>query len=134
MDVDATVVEVHSEKESAAAHFKGGYGYNPLLVWLDNTARRSRGCCARVTSARTPPPTTSPSWTLRWTESPTPPPRQPDPGAREWDRLLPAEAGLLRALREQQGLDVRFSVGFTMTEQVQAAILAPTRGGVDCGC
>jgi Transposase DDE domain group 1 len=37
LDVDATVVEAHSEKEFAAAHFKGGYGFHPVLVWLDNT-------------------------------------------------------------------------------------------------
>lgn len=30
----------------------------------------------------------------------------------------------LRSLREEQGLDVQFSVGFTMTERVQDAILA----------
>ena len=37
LDVDATLVEVHSEKESAAAHFKGGFGFHPILVFLDNT-------------------------------------------------------------------------------------------------
>jgi hypothetical protein len=37
LDVDATLVEVHSEKQDAAAHFKGGYGFHPILVWLDNT-------------------------------------------------------------------------------------------------
>jgi hypothetical protein len=37
IDLDATLVEVHSEKERAAGHFKGGYGYHPLLAFLDNT-------------------------------------------------------------------------------------------------
>lgn len=36
-DLDATLAEVHSEKEQAAGHFKGGYGYHPLLVFCDNT-------------------------------------------------------------------------------------------------
>jgi hypothetical protein len=37
IDLDATLVEVHSEKEQASAHFKGGFGYHPLLAFLDNT-------------------------------------------------------------------------------------------------
>ena len=37
LDVDATLVTVHSEKEKAAATFKGGFGYHPIGVWCDNT-------------------------------------------------------------------------------------------------
>jgi hypothetical protein len=37
LDLDATLIEVHSEKEAASAHFKGGFGYHPLLCFLDNT-------------------------------------------------------------------------------------------------
>jgi hypothetical protein len=37
LDVDATLVTAHSEKENAAATFKGGFGYHPLGVWCDNT-------------------------------------------------------------------------------------------------
>jgi hypothetical protein len=32
LDFDATPIEVHSEKEQAAGHYKGGYGFNPLVV------------------------------------------------------------------------------------------------------
>jgi Transposase DDE domain group 1 len=32
LDFDATPISVHSEKESAAGHYKGGFGFNPLLV------------------------------------------------------------------------------------------------------
>jgi hypothetical protein len=35
--VDATLVSCHSDKELASATFKGGFGYHPLTVWLDNT-------------------------------------------------------------------------------------------------
>jgi Transposase DDE domain group 1 len=35
MDVDATLVTAHSEKQQAAATFKGGYGFHPLGVWCD---------------------------------------------------------------------------------------------------
>ncbi len=37
IDVDATLVTAHSEKEQAAANFKGGFGFHPLGVWCDNT-------------------------------------------------------------------------------------------------
>jgi hypothetical protein len=32
LDFDCTPIDVHSEKEHAAGHYKGGYGFNPLLV------------------------------------------------------------------------------------------------------
>jgi hypothetical protein len=32
LDFDATLIDVHSEKERAAGHYKGGFGFNPLLV------------------------------------------------------------------------------------------------------
>ena len=37
LDADATLVTAHSEKEQAAANFKGGFGFHPLGVWCDNT-------------------------------------------------------------------------------------------------
>ena len=37
LDVDATLVAAHSEKELATANFKGGFGFHPLGVWCDNT-------------------------------------------------------------------------------------------------
>ena len=33
IDVDATLVNVHSEKEGAAPTFKKGFGYHPLTAW-----------------------------------------------------------------------------------------------------
>jgi hypothetical protein len=32
LDFDCTPIDVHSEKECAAGHYKGGFGFNPLLV------------------------------------------------------------------------------------------------------
>ncbi len=37
LDVDATLVTTHSEKEGSASTFKKGFGYHPLGVWCDNT-------------------------------------------------------------------------------------------------
>jgi len=37
LDVDASLVEIHSEhKQGAASHYKGGYGFNPMFCFTDN--------------------------------------------------------------------------------------------------
>ena len=37
LDIDSTLVEVHSEnKQNAAAHFKGGFGFHPMLCATDD--------------------------------------------------------------------------------------------------
>ena len=66
IDIDATLVTAHSEKEGAAGNFKGGFGFHPIGAWLDNTGEALPRSCAQVTPAATPPPTTSPSWTWPW--------------------------------------------------------------------
>lgn len=42
-DIDATLVTCHSEKEQAAATYKRGFGYHPLLCFLDNTGEALAG-------------------------------------------------------------------------------------------
>jgi hypothetical protein len=37
IDVDATLLECHSDKEQAAPTYKSGFGYHPLGAWLDET-------------------------------------------------------------------------------------------------
>ncbi|MFI6850664.1 IS1380 family transposase [Kitasatospora sp. NBC_00085] len=43
LDIDATLVTCHSEKEQAAATYKRGFGYHPLLCFLDNTGEALAG-------------------------------------------------------------------------------------------
>ncbi|MEU0120072.1 IS1380 family transposase [Streptomyces bobili] len=43
IDIDATLVTCHSEKEQAAATYKRGFGYHPLLCFLDNTGEALAG-------------------------------------------------------------------------------------------
>ena len=38
IDMDATLITAHSDKEGAAPTFKKGYGFHPLAAWLANTA------------------------------------------------------------------------------------------------
>ena len=39
IDLDATLVTAHSEKEDARGNFKAGFGHHPLGAWLDNTGQ-----------------------------------------------------------------------------------------------
>jgi len=43
IDVDATLITAHSEKEQAAGNYKGGYGFHPLQVYLDETREALAG-------------------------------------------------------------------------------------------
>ena len=43
IDVDATLICSHSDKEGAAGNFKGGYGFHPLLAYCDETAEALAG-------------------------------------------------------------------------------------------
>ncbi len=44
LDVDAALVEVHSEnKEKAASHYKGGYGFHPMLCFADHSGEALAG-------------------------------------------------------------------------------------------
>lgn len=38
IDLDATLVSAHSEKEGAAGDFKGGFGFHPMLAYFDQTS------------------------------------------------------------------------------------------------
>ena len=37
IDVDATLITAHSEKEKAAGNYKHGYGFHPLGAYADET-------------------------------------------------------------------------------------------------
>lgn len=44
LDVDASLVEIHSEhKQGAASHFKGGFGFHPMFCFLDATGEALAG-------------------------------------------------------------------------------------------
>ena len=44
VDLDASLVEIHSEnKDGAAPHFKGGYGFHPVLCFADATGEALAG-------------------------------------------------------------------------------------------
>ncbi len=75
IDVDATLVTAHSDKEHAAPTFKRGYGHHALWAFATTgrTGPASRSPCSSgpVTLAATPQPTTSPCCATRCASSPT---------------------------------------------------------------
>ena len=50
IDIDATLITSHSEKEHAAGNYKGGYGFHPLQAYGDET-REALGVMLRPGNA-----------------------------------------------------------------------------------
>jgi hypothetical protein len=51
LDVDATLVEIHSEnKDGTAPHFKGGFGFHPLFCFSDATGDALSGTTTATAS------------------------------------------------------------------------------------
>lgn len=118
IDLDATLLTSHSDKEGAAGNFKGGYGFHPMLAYCDETRESMAGVL-----------------------------RPGNAGANTAnDQIAVAEAALEQIPREHvqdieillrvdsagachellgwaHQADIRFSVGYDLTESVRAAIL-----------
>ncbi|MCA1701021.1 MAG: IS1380 family transposase [Actinobacteria bacterium] len=43
LDLDATLLRAHSDKECAAGNFKGGFGFHPMLCYLDESEEALAG-------------------------------------------------------------------------------------------
>ena len=95
IDVDATLVTAHSEKEQAAPTFKRGFGFHPLWAFADHgpagTGEPLACCSGRATPARTPPPTTS-AWSVPRSGSSRTTGRGGGPGGGSWSAPTPAAA------------------------------------------
>ena len=123
IDLDASLVTCHSEKEQAAATFKKGFGYHPLLVWLDNTNEALAGMLRPGNAG-----SNTAADHIQVTDEAL---GQIPDDQRHGQPILVRSDGAgatkewlahLRSLRDQRGLDVRFSVGFTVSHQVKDAI------------
>jgi hypothetical protein len=123
IDVDASLVTCHSEKEQTAATFKHGFGYHPLLAWLDNT---DEALAAMLRPGNAGSNTADDH--IQVTDEAIA--QIPDADRHGRPILVRSDgAGAtkqwlnhLRSLRDRQGLEVSFSVGFTVTNQVKDAI------------
>ena len=66
LDFDATLVDSHSEKESAAPTYKRGFGFSPLLCYLDATGEALAAILPRAMLPPTTRLTTSPCSSWPW--------------------------------------------------------------------
>jgi len=118
LDVDATLITAHSEKENAAGNYKGGYGFHPLQVYLDET-REALGSLLRPGNAG------SNTAEDHKTVIDLALGQIPQQYIERIEILVRADSagathGLVDYCREG---GMRFSVGYELTEQVRAAIL-----------
>jgi hypothetical protein len=74
VDADATLIGAHSEMERATPNFKRGFGFHPMLAFVDHgTGEPLAGLLrpGRPTPTTTPPPPTrSPCWAPPWRSCP----------------------------------------------------------------
>jgi len=118
LDVDATLITAHSEKEKAAGNYKGGYGFHPLLVYLDET-REALGGLLRPGNAGSNTVEDHKTVLDRALE------QIPAECVQSMEILVRADcAGATHGLVDYcRDAAMRFSVGYELTEQVRQAIL-----------
>ncbi|MFJ1550005.1 IS1380 family transposase [Streptomyces sp. NPDC088246] len=122
LDLDATLINSHSEKEQAAPTYKGGFGFHPLLCFLANTGEAVSG---RLRPGNAGANTAADHIAVLDDALA----QIPDAHRHGTDILVrtdsagSAKAFLahIRVLREF-GLNMRFSVGYAVTEPVRRAI------------
>ena len=118
IDVDATLITAHSEKEQAAGNYKGGYGFHPLQAYADQT-REALGALLRPGNAGANTAADHMTVLDRALE------QIPGQDIERLEILVRADSagathGLVDYCREAK---LRFSVGYELTEPVRAAIL-----------
>jgi hypothetical protein len=118
IDVDATLICAHSEKEGAAGTYKGGYGFHPLQAYADET-REALGGLLRPGNAGANTAEDHKRVLDRALE------QIPAEHIERLEILVRADSagathGLIDYCREA---NLRFSVGYELTEPVRAAIL-----------
>jgi hypothetical protein len=117
IDVDATLITAHSEKERAAGNYKGGFGFHPLAAYADET-REALGGLLRPGNAGANTAADHQMVLDRALE-------QIPAGHIENLQILVRSdsAGATHALADYcRDANMRFSVGYELTEPVRCAI------------
>ncbi|WP_205744792.1 IS1380 family transposase [Yimella sp. RIT 621] len=121
LDVDATIVITHSEKQNAAATFKRTFGFHPIGVWCDNT---SEFLAAKLRAGNAGSNTTTDHIEVLTGAM------AQIPGTHRKKLLIRSDGagashGLLDWLTEQgqiRGRSLEYSIGFAVTEKIREAI------------
>jgi len=118
IDVDATLICAHSEKEGAAGTYKGGFGFHPLLGYADETREALGGLLRPGNAGANTAADHQALLDLALAQI-------PDEHIETIEILVRADSagathGLVDYCREHR---LRFSVGYELTEPVRTAIL-----------
>ena len=118
IDVDATLITAHSEKERAAGNYKHGYGFHPLGAWADET----REAFAMLLRSGNAGANTAADHVTVIDRSLA---QIPHDSLETIAILVRADtAGATHATADHcRRCDLRFSFGYELTETVRAAIL-----------
>ncbi|MET8439206.1 IS1380 family transposase [Streptomyces sp900116325] len=124
LDLDATLVACHSEKEQAAPTYKGGFGFHPLLCFLANTGEAVSGRLRPGNSGAN----TATDHIAVFDQALA---QVPDAHRHGTDILIRADsAGSAKAFLthvrdvRKRGIRTFFSVGYAVTEPVRRAVRA----------
>jgi hypothetical protein len=122
IDIDATLLEAHSLKQGAAAHFKGGFGFHPLLGYLDGSQEALAGVLRPGNAGANTARDQIAVLDAALAQLPT------RVAAREPILVRADSAGATHALMDScRARRLRYSVGFDLIEPVRTAILALDR-------
>jgi hypothetical protein len=118
IDVDATLITAHSEKEKAAGNYKGGYGFHPLQAYADETREALGGLLRPGNAGANTAADHKTVLDLALEQIPA-------QYIESLEILVRADsAGATHGLADYcRDANLRFSVGYELTEQVRAAIL-----------
>jgi hypothetical protein len=118
IDVDATLITAHSEKEKAAGNYKGGYGFHPLQAYADETREALGGLLRPGNAGANTAADHKTVLDLALEQIPA-------QYIESLQILVRADsAGATHGLADYcRDANLRFSVGYELTEQVRAAIL-----------
>jgi Transposase DDE domain group 1 len=118
IDIDATLITAHSDKQGAAGNYKGGYGFHPLAAYADET-REALAVLLRPGNAGANTAADHVTAVERALE------QIPQAHIEDIEILVRADsAGATHALADCcREARLGFSFGYELTEQVRAAIL-----------
>jgi Transposase DDE domain group 1 len=118
IDIDATLVTAHSEKEKAAGNYKHGFGFHPLHAYADET-REALAMLLRPGNAGSNTATDHVTMIDRSLA------QIPDEHIETLEILIRTDsAGATHGTADHcHRCDLRFSFGYELTEPVRAAIL-----------
>jgi hypothetical protein len=133
IDIDATVTIAHSEKENAAKTWKKTFGFHPLLAYLDRPDVAGGEALAGILRPGTAGSNTATDHIqiLTMALAALPVHARPRPGDPETPQVMVRTdaAGATHAFAAAvRAAECGFSLGFSITAEVQAAVLAIPAG------